>query len=1341
MYASNDLPQGIDQQQAIAHLSSLGYKRGDKVYIRYIHPVTKKSIKASRLDFAEANRYQAQGYDAYFVVNGGGDTDKAVTRCRIIFYEHDDLDKSIQLLLWQTLGLPEPTIQIDTGGKSIHSYWLLTEDISPEQWRQLQADLLEYSDGDRTLKNPSRIMRLAGSWYMKGDNPGSTVACIVSNSGQQYTYSQLRAAIPQANPEQPTLPQQGATIQEKDIVQLIGEYIPLEERSANWQWRGDCPFCGAVEQFIVKPQHQTFRCLNCSVGGDADNGANTAAHFLKRYSALSGASPRIRYKEIQVPVPEEVPLEVCLSRDSRQLLQYGVGEGGRNGNGAKLARDLIGTANYLQDIGQRFNGDPWQLFLDYCHRCPSGNGWNSSEWKNIWKSAQGERPTPSCKAEGVETCIRAWYWNNHVKPSPLTRGASNVVLHPARNQAGGDGNPPQSSGNAPYALVKELVSSGLTTPQLSGALIELANSTGYQLGGLKDLAREIEAEFSSESAQSDDAKETSKLVDYREQTLDLKRIFPETLANFLLTKADSDRIDPVFIYQYLWSAIGLSLGAHIGIEAKKGSSEADNWVEFPIYYNMTVAPPSSGKSQTMRSVLGPVKRKQDKERASYKKAQKHLEKLKQDWLDKSPEDKERLKDSIKNPKVYESQMPPPPQVQLIEAGTPEGAFKRMSELPPMSGVALAFDELVRILSLDQYKNQGGDTRQTLMESWSHPYSTEFQRSDDKNTTSLEKICINITGGIQKALAKKIVSDPDDGDGLLSRFLIAVTKLPDNFAVWSSIQVEIDQALSELYQFLGQIHFDLRKRVYGDNYIQSIVDGEQILLRFDAAASNRWQQWWEHVRSQMRQVEHENPALFGYLGKMLSQVLRLALGLHCIEMLYSDKPDPLTVGLPTLERAIYAAKFHIGQFRLLQANNDTTNLPGHLAKIYEYALRKGKEVSPTQVQNTVFKRSERKPPLAQIREYFKLLADAVGAKLIGAGKDLKILVQKFVGIPTNSDKKSDQPQTPQSTTSQGIVELSAQSSDNSDISDAPLERPSTSVGDEWLPTPVMSSDVGTTDADSGDSDTTQGDEPEGDPPKGGGGAPVSPSGSPGDSPGDGDGAFEDVGSSNIFSGQSPTIGTDPDSPNIEKCRNCRNSADEPLPTLSTEQTLGDLVASDLVSESVGNSDSTSNLDDELDKRIASSSLPSGTGFGEANPKQDQRKRSSAPAPQGEAVVVKPRDGNTVCLPDGQMGIATMIYPDGRIGVQFDNGRKFGMWELFELTVVDAPPLPQSDAEHVPAIELKTGMWVRCKDYFYGYLGAQTSDGRWYVSRPKTSKVEAESRLYAATDITPMPPRPR
>ncbi|NES68499.1 MAG: hypothetical protein F6K24_26335, partial [Okeania sp. SIO2D1] len=136
--------------------------------------------------------WNTQSFGVYMVVNGGGHTDAEVKDCRAIFYEHDNLPKDEQKQLWQKLGLPEPTYQIDTGGKSIHSYWVFDKPSPVEDWKTLQADLLEFSKADRSIKNPSRVMRLPGFAHQKSCN----VAEIISQSGKRYSYEELRQVVP-----------------------------------------------------------------------------------------------------------------------------------------------------------------------------------------------------------------------------------------------------------------------------------------------------------------------------------------------------------------------------------------------------------------------------------------------------------------------------------------------------------------------------------------------------------------------------------------------------------------------------------------------------------------------------------------------------------------------------------------------------------------------------------------------------------------------------------------------------------------------------------------------------------------------------------------------------------------------------------------------------------------------------------------------------------------------------------------------------------------------------------------------------------------------------------------
>jgi hypothetical protein len=98
-------------------------------------------------------------------------------------------------------GLPEPSLSVWTGGKSLHHYWI----ISPSQqlplpvFRELQKRLAyaflqvdPESKPDESLSNPNRLMRLPG-----GLHPATRQrARIHHNSGETFTIDELDLALP-----------------------------------------------------------------------------------------------------------------------------------------------------------------------------------------------------------------------------------------------------------------------------------------------------------------------------------------------------------------------------------------------------------------------------------------------------------------------------------------------------------------------------------------------------------------------------------------------------------------------------------------------------------------------------------------------------------------------------------------------------------------------------------------------------------------------------------------------------------------------------------------------------------------------------------------------------------------------------------------------------------------------------------------------------------------------------------------------------------------------------------------------------------------------------------------
>ena len=184
----------INKEQAIQQLELLGYSDGEKVFYRSIPGKGFDGSTQNRsLVFPAVPKLQNGERGLYFVVNGGGNKDQDVKQCRAAFCEWDDRPLEEQETLWESKGFLRPSFQVKTR-KSIHCYWVLDQPIPPEVWKPIQETLLNALNGDRTLKNPSRVLRLAGAWHVKkGEEP---IQCeLINVTGERFTLTQIEQAL------------------------------------------------------------------------------------------------------------------------------------------------------------------------------------------------------------------------------------------------------------------------------------------------------------------------------------------------------------------------------------------------------------------------------------------------------------------------------------------------------------------------------------------------------------------------------------------------------------------------------------------------------------------------------------------------------------------------------------------------------------------------------------------------------------------------------------------------------------------------------------------------------------------------------------------------------------------------------------------------------------------------------------------------------------------------------------------------------------------------------------------------------------------------------------------
>ncbi|HEY9847070.1 MAG TPA: DUF3987 domain-containing protein, partial [Candidatus Caenarcaniphilales bacterium] len=466
--------------------------------------------------------------------------------------------------------------------------------------------------------------------------------------------------------------------------------------------------------------------------------------------------------------PLEVPLEICLTRSDRQLILEGSLQGSRNSSGAKLARNLLGTAHFLDWLGRRYQGSPRLLFDQFCDRCTPVIC--AREADTIWKSAQKTDPTPSLSTDAIETCIKTWEQKqalaslrNGSRSSSTARGRSSACLGEAtvHPQERSDfhlpvnvDTPSQSVNVAEPLRCRE--AGNLDKFDIDPEVIHTIADVRTKRAGSLDLDHFLHPELALPLKQVAAAKPTS----------------PEMLLTTGLA---------------VWSSL---VGTAAEVEIKGGY---DPWREPAVLWTMNVAPTGALKTPTQKVLLKPLWELQAQANQEY-------EAKLQAWQAQKTHYEGQRKKGEECPELNPE---PTPREYWVGDATMEALIKTHGENP--RGFLKFHDEIDGFFrSFNKYRNGLGDDEQNWLALNDGSTAVKQNRVDRRRRVELSRTAVSMTGSIQPETLAKYLGTERDTTGMNARWIYCAAPMPVPQLMIQPVSVDVYGRLQDLYQKLANL---------------------------------------------------------------------------------------------------------------------------------------------------------------------------------------------------------------------------------------------------------------------------------------------------------------------------------------------------------------------------------------------------------------------------------------------------------------------------------------------------------------------------------------------------------
>ncbi|MGB7377073.1 MAG: bifunctional DNA primase/polymerase, partial [Rivularia sp. (in: cyanobacteria)] len=179
----------------------------------------------------------------------------------------------------------------------------------------------------------------------------------------------------------------------------------------------------------VHPTTGAYFWINSPVNTEIAEAPNWLIEVLRNKPKEAKKTPP-KFSDIKIPVPASIPIDKCLAPRTRKALNDGEIIGaGRNDTAVAIAKDLNGTADYLNQIGQSFEGDIEKIYLDYCQACGLDVDTPLGQPEKCWDSAIKSNPGSSLDGEIIDNNIKHWFNNSQKsKQSRITEDVEYIEV-------------------------------------------------------------------------------------------------------------------------------------------------------------------------------------------------------------------------------------------------------------------------------------------------------------------------------------------------------------------------------------------------------------------------------------------------------------------------------------------------------------------------------------------------------------------------------------------------------------------------------------------------------------------------------------------------------------------------------------------------------------------------------------------------------------------------------------------------------------------------------------------------------------------------------------------------